>query len=356
MPPVILDPVPTAVDAVPGWLRTLPKIELHVHLEGTLRPATVLRLTEKHRLDNGFSSVADIRDRYRFTSLTHFIETFTLVCECLRTPEDIAVALREYGDELLRQNVMYAELHLNPEPHLRKRGIDPVDLFAAIGEVRSDFILDHGLMLNWICDGIRDADCGPGSAEVTVDVMVEIGHGSGIVALGLGGDENGYPLEDFVRPFARARSAGFQTVAHAGESTGPEMVRRTIELLAPTRIGHGVSAARDRAVIDLLAEQGIAVELCPTSNVCTGAIPSIHDLPLTTFQDAGVRVSINSDDPPMFGTTVLGEYVAIARAFDLGPADMARLVRSGIDQSFADASTRTTMHARLRDWETANLR
>lgn len=333
---------------VPPWIRQLPRIELHVHLEGTVEPATLLELAASHGMDSGFSTVEEAQAFFAYRDFPHFIDVFIQVCDCLRSPADFGRIVREYGERLVQQHVMYAEIHFSPEPHVRRRGVEFHAMLAAMNAARIDLRLRHGLELRWIADGVRDAAPGPSSVDRTVDWMIEAGPESGIVALGLGGDEIRTPPHLFAKAFARAREAGFHATAHAGETTGPERIRETIAFLDVQRIGHGISARHDPALLDLLAKRSVALELCPTSNVCTGVIADIESLSLRTILDAGVPVSINSDDPALFDTSLEEEYARVVDSFDLTKDELVGLVESGITQSFADEETKARLRHQLK--------
>ncbi len=327
----------------------MPKVELHVHLEGTLNPATLLTLARRYDVDLGIGDEQLVDSLFKYGNFTEFIETFTMCSDCLRTAADLGQAVDAYAVDLSRQGVRYAELHFNPEPHLRRRSIAMADALEHMNAARERARLRDGLELRWIADGVRDAASGPVSADRTVDWMIDAGHDSGIVALGLGGNEVGNPAGTFARAFERARRAGFHVVAHAGEAAGPESIWEAIELLGAERIGHGIAAARDPALMTMLRERRIPLEICPTSNLRTGVIASDELLPLETFLKAGVRFSINSDDPPMFGTSLVSEYALVTSLLDLDRRQVATIVADTINQSFADDSTKARLLRELRD-------
>ena len=185
--------------------------------------------------------------------------------------------------------------------------------------------------------------------ERTVDWMIEAGPSSGIVGLGLGGDERRTPPHLFSEAFARAREAGFHLTAHAGETTGPERVWQTVDVLGVERIGHGIGARSDPALLNLLGERHIALEHCPTSNLRTGVVPDLKSLSLRDLMRAGVPVSINSDDPALFNTSLEQEYARIVEAFDLTVEELIAIVESGITQSFAGERTKAMLRGQLRD-------
>src|SRR5579884_512832 len=231
-----------------AFIVAMPKAEMHVHLEGTIQPRTLLDLAAKHSIALPTDEAALARCD-QFLDFAHFIEIFVACCACLRQPDDFARIVREFGAEAARQNLRYAELHFNPEPHLRRRGIPLPDLLAGMNAGRAEARARWGVELRWIADGIRDAESGPGSVMKTVELVAPLDASDGVVALGLGGDEVGHPAAPFADAFAAARAAGLHAVAHAGETTGPAAIRETLRTLGVERIGHGISAIRDPALV-----------------------------------------------------------------------------------------------------------
>jgi adenosine deaminase len=326
----------------------MPKVELHVHLEGTIGPGTLWKLAQNHGIDLGIATEADLPSLYDYDDFPGFIDVFTRCSDCLRDAADLGMLVDAYGDELARQHVRYAEIHYIPEPHLRRKNIPLHDGLDAMNQARRRVLDRHGIELRWIADGVRDAANGPQSVDITVDWIIEAGEDSGIVALGLGGNEIGHPARDYRQAFERAHKLGINVVAHAGEAVGPESIWETLDQLLPARIGHGIAAGNDPALMEHLAATGIPLEICPTSNLRTGVVSSYDSLPLRRFHDAGVAFSINSDDPPMFGTDLLTEYAIAMELLNLDRQGVANLVASAIDQSFAPAEVKSRLHEELR--------
>jgi adenosine deaminase len=313
----------------------MPKVELHVHLEGTISPTTLWELVQRNQADIGIKSPAEAESLFRYTDFTHFIDAFTRCSMSMRTADDLGLLVRAYGAELARQGARYAEVHFNPEPHRRWRGLDIHEQLSAMNAAGAEVLDEHGVELRWIADGVRDAVPGPVSASHTVDMMLEAGPDSGIVALGLGGNELMTAPDLFIDAFRRARDSGFHVVAHAGEARGPESVRGALEYLGAERIGHGIRSVDDPLLLEILRERKIPLEICPTSNVCTGVVQSLHDHPLRDIAEAGVAFSISSDDPPMFGTDLTNELAIASQLLGLDRHGMAQLMGSTIGQSFA---------------------
>lgn len=339
-----LQPSPTTT---PALIARLPKVELHLHLEGSIDPPTLLELAGRNGVDLGVATIEEAAALYDYRDFPHFIETFVAICECLRRPEDFTLVVERLGARLAEQNVRYAEVHFNPEPHRRKRGIEFGALLDAMNEGRRCVRDRHGVELRWIADGIRDADSGPISVTRTVDWMIESGHERGIVALGLGGLEDGFPAARFADDFARARAAGFHLTAHAGETTGPAQVRETIAAVNPDRIGHGIRALHDPALVAELARRRTPLEVCPVSNLRTGAVARLEDLGLRELDAAGVVLTINTDDPPMFHTSLNNEFAVAADVFGFGLDDLQRFTMNAARAAFLPPDARNELVQRI---------
>ena len=318
------------------FIAGLPKAELHVHHVGSASPRIVSELAERHP----GTVPADpelLRRFFEFRDFAHFIEVYLAVVDLVRTPEDVRYLTYEIGRELAGgQQVRYAELTCTPYtsvlPDDPERGM-PIEAYTeAIEDARVAAERDFGLVLRWIYDipgesGVRAADA---TLRFALDHAPQ-----GLIGFGLGGPEIGVPREQFVPHFAAARAAGLRSVPHAGETTGPETIWSSLRDLGAERIGHGTSAAADPALLAHLAEHRIPLEVCPSSNVATRAVASLAEHPLPTFVEAGVVVTINSDDPPMFGTSLNREYGIAADLLGLDAAGVADLARTGVEASFA---------------------
>ncbi len=327
----------------------MPKVELHVHLEGTIAPATLVELDARHGHPAGLTTPELAETWYQYDDFPGFIDAFTRISDQILTAGDLGLVVERYGEDLARQRVRYAELHYNAEPHLRRKGIPLREGLAEMNAARERVLANHGVELRWIVDGVRDANIGPRSVDIAIDWITAAGPDSGIVALGLGGNEITQPARKFASSFARARELGINVVAHAGEAVGPESIRETIEFLRPARIGHGITAGQDPALMNELALTGTPLEISPTSNLRTGVARSLNDVPLRAFRDRGVRFSINSDDPPMFGTDLLSEYALAVDVLELDQVETAALVADAVAQSFAEDIVKERILAELAD-------
>jgi adenosine deaminase len=333
----------------------IPKVHLHCHLEGALRPATFVELAAKHGVPlryrpkgnekaawtDGEADPVDPSDPYRFKDFPEFLLIFAAVSRSLQHPDDYARLAREFVEDALAQNVMYGELFVSPSVWtFFNSDLDVRGCFEAmVQELRkarplAEFKLLPDLTRNF----------GAESAMATARLVVSLRE-LDVIGVSLGGDEARFPPALFADAFAYARAQGMHTVAHAGEAAGPESVRDAVEILKAERIGHGIHALEDPSVVELLATRRIPLEICPTSNVLTGAALPDHPHAYVDFDRAGCIVTIDADDPPMFHTSIAHEYAIVEH--NAGAEALERYVRNAIDASFAEASHKQAMHARL---------
>jgi len=316
-----------------SFIRRLPKVELHIHLEGSVQPETLQELSRsKGRLEKETQAwISERADQgYRYNDFQDFLRAFKLVTLLLETPNDYALATTRLIERLASQNVRYAEIIFAAGVVLWKQ--QPLEaIFEAVASAARAAQQVHGVRVQWIFDAIRHF-----GVEHTRDVLDWAGRlrSQGVVALGIGGDEARGPAELFTEVFSQARAMGLHVVAHAGEACGPESVRAAVEALGAERIGHGLTAARDPAVLDLLRERRVPVEVCLTSNVATGALSRLEDHPLPQFLQAGLVVTLNSDDPAMFGTDLVNEYLQAARIFHLTREQVLHVAQNAVRASF----------------------
>jgi aminodeoxyfutalosine deaminase len=312
---------------------SLPKAELHLHLEGSIQPATVCALTARHGL---LIAEDEVRRRYAYRDFPEFIEAFKWVTSFLREPQDYALITRELAKDLLTQSVAYTEITLSVGVMLLRKQ-QPEANFEALVKAAEPFER-HGLRIRWIFDAVRQF--GVEAAMEVVESARRCGS-KDIVAFGIGGDEFSVPTGAFRPVYEKAKEIGLHRLMHAGEVGGPEKIREAVELLGVERIGHGVAAINDPDLMDLLAERQIPLEVCPGSNLKTGALglqlrskdARIEDHPLPKFLRHGIPVVLSTDDPAMFHTTLQREYENAAR-MGLGEDELARIVEMGFQHAF----------------------
>jgi aminodeoxyfutalosine deaminase len=316
------------------FIAGLPKAELHVHHVGSASPRIVAELAERHPAAGVPTDTDELREFFAFRDFAHFIDVYLSVVDLIRTPEDVRMLTYEVARDMsVGQRLRYAELTCTPYTSV-VRGI-PIEAYTeAIEDARVAAERDFGLVMRWIYD--IPGESGIPAAEATVSYALDHAPDA-LVGFGLGGPEIGVPRPQFQPHFDAARAAGLRSVPHAGETTGPETVWDAVRLLGAERIGHGTSSAADPALLAHLADAGIVLEVCPTSNIATRAVATMDEHPLRTFVEAGVPVTINSDDPPMFGTTLNGEYAVAADLLGLDEGGVADLARSAVRGSFAPA-------------------
>ena len=340
-------------DASPytDFVRGLPKAELHVHHVGSASPRIVSELAARHP-GTVPSDPDELRAFYEFRDFAHFIEVYLAVVDLVRTPEDVRLLTYEIAREMAQeQSVRYAELTLTPYTSVQS-GV-PIEAFTeAVEDARVAAERDFGLVLRWIYD--VPGEFGVPAADATLGYALDHGPDA-LVGFGLGGPEAGVARPQFESHFARARAAGLHSVPHAGETTGPETVWDALRVLGAERIGHGTSSAADPALLAHLAEHEVPLEVCPSSNIATRAVPSLDEHPLPRFVEAGVVVTINSDDPPMFGTTLNREYEIAAELLGLDERGIAELARTAVRVSFAPEDVRDRLLAEIDEHVEAHL-
>ncbi|WP_422741309.1 adenosine deaminase [Micromonospora sp. WMMD754] len=329
---------------LPTFIAGLPKVELHVHHVGSASPRIVAELAARHE---GRSPVpADpeaLADYFAFRDFAHFIEVYLSVVDLIRDADDVWLLTHEVARELARQQVRYAELTVTPYSHVH-RGIPAEAFCEAIEDARKRAEADFGIALRWCFD--IPGEAGLPAAEQTLRIALDQ-RPDGLISFGLGGPEIGVPRPQFKPYFDQARAAGLRSVPHAGETTGPETIWDALRELGAERIGHGISAVLDPALLAHLAERRIPLEVCPTSNVRTRAVAGLDEHPLPQLVAAGVPVSINSDDPPMFGTTLNDEYAVAARLLKLDPDGVAALARDAIAAAFLEPAEQARINAEI---------
>ncbi|MEU9798189.1 adenosine deaminase [Streptomyces sp. NPDC051000] len=333
------------------FIAGLPKAELHVHHVGSASPRIVAELASRHPDSKVPTDPEALADYFTFTDFAHFIEVYLSVVDLVRTPDDVRTLTFEVARDMARQNIRYAELTITPYSSTR-RGIEEKAFMEAIEDARKDAETELGVILRWCFDipGEAGLEAAAETTRLAVDLRPE-----GLVSFGLGGPEIGVPRPQFKPYFDRARAAGLHSVPHAGESTGPETVWDAIRELGAERIGHGTTSVRDPELLAYLAEHRIALEVCPTSNIATRVVTDMDAHPVKEMVAAGVLVTINSDDPPMFGSDLNNEYAVAARLLDLDERGLAQLAKNAVEASFLDPAGKARLTAEIDTYTDAWL-
>jgi adenosine deaminase len=318
----------------------LPKAELHVHLEGSIEPATVVELAERHGVS---LTIEEAAARYVAGDFAQFIEAFIWVTSFLRGPDDYALISRRFAESMRRQNVLYAEVTLSIGVMFRREQ-DPEANFVAL---RNAALEVPGVQINWIFDAVRQWGAAPAMEVAKIAARLR---SPDIVAFGIGGDELGLPTRELRAVYEYVASQGIHRLIHAGEIGGPESVREAIEILGVERIGHGIGVMRDERTMDFIGARGIPLEICPTSNLRTGALAGqlgrekagYDQHPLVSLIRRGLPVTLSSDDPAMFETTLSDEYLH-AHRMGLNSADIVRLAEASFNHAFLPDTEKATL-------------
>ena len=324
-----------------SWFERVPKVELHVHLEGAIPLPTLWTLVEKYGGDPAVPDRAALEARFAYRDFPHFIDTWVWKNRFLREYDDFTLIAAAVAADLARQSVRYAEVFYSP-PDFARHGLAPQRLTAAI---RAGLDQVPAIEIALVADLVRDF--GPARGATALEQIAEV-RDQGVIGIGIGGSEQAFPPEPFAAVFERARELGLRTSAHAGEAAGPASIWGAIRALRVDRIGHGTRAIEDDALVAHLAAHRIPLELCPGSNVKTGVVASIAAHPARRLYDAGIPLSINTDDPAMFGTALATEYAELERALGFDRDDIRRLIESAIQTSWLPAPRRHALLAEFR--------
>lgn len=328
-------------------MRSFPKVELHRHLEGAVRPATILDLFRRNRREYLDASLCEILPRVQITgserSLADFLSKFEFFMPCIQTASDISRITSEAIEDCAVDGIVYAELRFSPAFIRRLTGLSYLEAVEAVLQ-GAQAAASHDIAVNFIL--IVPQPAGERVAWDTVRLAADY-LSNGVTGVDIADDTRALGLEEYVRPMAWARANGLGVTIHAGEAEGPSSVRVAVEQLGAGRIGHGVRSIEDDRVVEMLADRGTLLEICPTSNVHTQAAPSIREHPLPRLIERGVSVCLNTDDPGISNITLTGEYVLVEEAFKLSRADLALMNVRAATHAFASDEQRAALMERL---------
>jgi adenosine deaminase len=321
-----------------------PLVELHRHLDGNVRTATVLDLARQHGLDLPAWTVEELTPHVQITerepSLVDFLAKFALLRRVIVDYDAVRRIARENLEDAVREGIDYIELRFSPYFMAEEHGLDPFGVVDAVCDALEEARGKLPVRAKLI--GILSRHYGPEIGKIELAAAIR-GRDRGIVAFDLAGDEAHFPGELFVRHFQEAREAGLRTIAHAGEAAGAESVRQAVLGLGAERIGHGVRAVEDPAVLDLLEERGICLEVCPTSNVQTSTVPDLRSHPLPALLRRGLRVTLNTDDPSISGIDLPHEYRVAREDLGLSEDEVRRLQRNVVEAAFLTPEERSAL-------------
>lgn len=323
----------------------MPKAELHVHLEGSILPRTLLKLAQRNHVNLPAEDEAGIAELYRFRDFDQFLETYLMITQCLRTVEDYRLIAYEYGGECARQNIRYAEVTFTILTNMELTGLAWQEILEGLNAGRDQAHSDFGVWWQWVFDIVRNV---PDTQSKVLDIALAARE-MGVVALGLGGLEAGFPPELFMDTFRCAKREHLHRVPHAGEISGPQSVWSAIKLLHAERIGHGVRSIEDPNLVEYLCSNTIPLEICPSSNIRLKVYPDYAHHPLRKLWDAGVFLTIGSDDPPMFGTDLTNEYQVLLKAFNFTQTELEQISLNAIIASFLSQREKRKLEQEFQD-------
>lgn len=324
-------------------LRNLRKIEIHLHLEGSIPMPALWELVEKYNASKEVGSLDELRERFRFRSFAHFIETWVWKNRFLREYEDFTFISEEVARSLAQQNICYVEAFFSPGD-FEGIGLQAGRIAEAIREGLNR--VSGRVEVNLVADLIRDF--GPENGLRWLHEVAEA-QSFGIIGIGIGGSEQNFPPEPYAAVYEEARRLGFRTSAHAGEAAGPESVWAAIRELKVDRIGHGTSAAKDPELVAYLKRHRVPLEMCPISNLRTGVIALPEDHPVHSFYSQGLRVTVNTDDPMMFNNSLIDEYQLLIGTFGFAFEDVVQVNRNAAEAAWCDDARKLELLSLIED-------
>ena len=327
------------------FCQRMPKVELHVHLEGSIRPETVLKLAERNNVALPANTVEGLAEWYTFRDFPHFVDVYVAVSKCIRTADDLEFVAREFLEGQADQNVLHTEITFTASTIEKYAGIPWEEQFKALGRARAYGEKELGVTCGYIIDIVRGD---PAERGLEVAQWALAGREYGVCALGLSGEER-FGSDAYREAYDLARSEGLPIAAHAGETKGAESIREICSLTDPERIGHGVRILEDPKLTREFFLNQKPLEVCPTSNIRLGVFSALSDHPLPRMLDEGLYVTLNSDDPPMFGTTLTDEFIRCAEAFDFSEDILWTLTHNAAKAAFLPAEQRSELVQNVRE-------
>ena len=326
---------------IKSFIRGLPKVELHLHLEGAIPLKALLCILEKYKGED-FLTLCDLQKKFEYTNFSHFLDIWAWKNQFLREYEDFEFIAEKVAEDLANQNIYYAEMYFSPTDFSKVK-LQPQDIATSIRKGLNKH--SDKITINLIADLVRDSEPKLSLLEQISEVRDQ-----GIIGIGLGGDELKFPPKLFREIFQKAKKMGFYTTCHAGEAAGPDYIWQAIQDLQVDRIGHGTSATEDSELVAYLSTNQIPVEMCPISNVRTSAIASLAEHPIYDFYKKGIIVSINTDDPKMFNTTLEKEYISLIETFNLNLTDIYQLSINSINSAWCSSDIKNTLETELTEY------
>lgn len=327
------------------FVRSMPKAELHVHLEGAIRPGTLLKLAQQNNVSLPTQDIDGLRDFYRFRDFDHFVQVYVTITGCLRKPDDYRLIAYEFGSDCARQNIRYAEVTFTIATNMRLTSLPWQAIMEGLNAGRQAARARFGVDWRWILDISRNE---PETQDAVVDIALAA-RDRGVVALGLGGSEADFPPQLFTESFARAQQAGLPCIPHAGETAGPASIWSALRQLHADRLGHGVRCVEDPSLVEYLRKHQVPLELCPTSNIRLGVYSDYAAHPFRRLWDAGLHLTVNSDDPPLFGVDLNHEYQVLVDHFGFRRPELEQISLNAVRASLLPESQKVQMEREFLD-------
>lgn len=314
-------------------LRQLPKVELHVHLEGFVDTDFLFDMLMRNNSTKSLDK-SELVSLFEFKDFQGFINTFKTVVDCFKGPEDFYLLTKKALESQAKEGVVYTETYFTPIFYTKK-GVDYNEIMIAINEAAKEAEKKHGIKMKLIFDAVRNF--GQESVQEVFEMAANDPTGR-VIAVGIGGDEAKFPAQAFIDQFAWAQANGLSAVCHAGETAGEQSMLDAVELLNARRLGHALGIKKGSRIEEVIQTQNIALELCPTSNIKTGQIQSLKDHPFASYLEEGYQISLNSDDPGFFGTSILTEFQKMGELHQFQAADYCQLSKRAVDSSFLNGT------------------
>lgn len=327
------------------FIEELPKVELHLHIEGTLEPELLFLLARRNNVKIPFKTAAEVRKAYKFSNLQHFLDMYYLGMEVLRKEQDFYDLTWAYLDRVVKQNVAHVEIFFDPQGHTA-RGVKFETVVQGISRALEDGKRKLKVSSRLILCFLRHLS----EKEAFKALDLALAHKDKIVGIGLDSSEKGHPPSKFARVFARGRQEGFLTMAHAGEEGPPEYVWQALDQLQVNRIDHGNRSLEDKKLVARLVDEKVALTVCPLSNLKLRVIKTMKQHPLRKMLDAGIRATVNSDDPAYFGGYISDNYKTVASALSLDRSHVVTVARNSIEASFLDAAAKAALRSKLEHY------
>lgn len=329
------------------FYRGLPKVELHVHMEGAMSPRTLFDLAAKNGVELPVTGIDELKAWFEFIDFPHFADVYLTISSVLQTAEDVEILARQFIASQAADSIIYSEVTYTALTQLRGAGIPIEDQLAALTAARDWGERQYGVSFRVIADFVRH-DTSPEEAMRYAKSLVDSPSRNILAGFGIGGFEPGFPSEMFLESFAVAKAGGLPPVVHAGETGHAKNVMAAADIVGARRIGHGVRAVDDPHILRQLVELGVTFELCPTSNLRLGIIPNYAALPLQELRAAGAKITLNSDDPTMFGTTLSNEYAIMHDKFGLSAADLKDIGLQAVHSAILGEDERARLEQQLQ--------